>query len=950
MGWFGSRRRNLVITCVALVLFGVLIVSWYVVRVSTGDGLIARKIEFGIDRDAVRAIIDGAGAAGRDGVRSEIRADWWLIPLYVVTLGLWCWIGMQAAIRAINRRMFSTALRVLAIAAAADVVGNLALDRHLSDSAGSAWHAVGIVAAWAKWTSLLFVAACAVGIATVAVSALIRRILGGVTRPEFDGAITGRATGTATTNTNTDIGEPIVDTGAARYPIDADDHEIGIGLSGGGIRAAAFSLGAMQIFQDRIDGEQPLYERADVLATVSGGGYIGTGIQLLRHANPSRSAFAPDSEEYRLLRDRQRYLWGSPVDSNRAESTREFVTALVVFAAGIIFNIALVLTVLFVMVRPLGWLVNHWVEVSPTGGEPTLVGLLGGMAAVGVVLYIRRRVHPLTTGWRVVHTAVLCASIWLAAHYEPTALRITGVILVGVAWLTAARWRGRVSELGLTIVWSVVVMAGGVLAWYWVDVAREIGIDGRVSLTQLHVIAPIVAALATAIMIAAPLRVVLERFRSSRNARTVVGIGIVVPLICLVGVLLWWVLYGPNWQVPGVDWQVWLVHVSVLVLIYFVLDQKRWSPHSFYKRRLAHAFAYTVDAADGVRPLPWRQSTTLSDIAARPVPGPELVLCGALYDTLDDTLSPPVQPFTFSSNQVGGPGIGYCRTVDFEAALGYQNAPDGTLLAAMAISGAAVSPAIGAIDLGPASSLISFANARLGVWLPNPQYVNDLRDNESTETRSAPAWLRLRRFSYLLKEIGRSFDTDGRFVYVTDGGQYDNLGLLELMRRRCRTIVLVDASGDNKQGSPLDVDTFVKVQQIAVERYGISFPDGDLTAQLTNAAGSDKPAVWAAAGELAPSVESAVVEIPFKYPGDPSPGPGDEEYQNRIVYVKAVLTDPYRQDKTLVDYLERSTSRFGFPAHSTLDQWLDPDQFDAYVQLGRLAAADAVATVGPTVP
>ena len=35
----------------------------------------------------------------------------------------------------------------------------------------------------------------------------------------------------------------------------------------------------------------------------------------------------------------------------------------------------------------------------------------------------------------------------------------------------------------------------------------------------------------------------------------------------------------------------------------------------------------------------------------------------------------------------------------------------------------------------------------------------------------------------------------GKFFYVSDGGHWENLGLTELLRRRCTHIVAVDASG-----------------------------------------------------------------------------------------------------------------------------------------------------------
>ena len=52
------------------------------------------------------------------------------------------------------------------------------------------------------------------------------------------------------------------------------------------------------------------------------------------------------------------------------------------------------------------------------------------------------------------------------------------------------------------------------------------------------------------------------------------------------------------------------------------------------------------------------------------------------------------------------------------------------------------------------------------------------------------------RFAYILKEILGWYHSDDRYVFITDGGHWDNLGLIELLRRGCDEIYCVDASGD----------------------------------------------------------------------------------------------------------------------------------------------------------
>ena len=58
------------------------------------------------------------------------------------------------------------------------------------------------------------------------------------------------------------------------------------------------------------------------------------------------------------------------------------------------------------------------------------------------------------------------------------------------------------------------------------------------------------------------------------------------------------------------------------------------------------------------------------------------------------------------------------------------------------------------------------------------------------------------RPQYLWKELFGRNRLDDKFLYVTDGGHYENLGLVELLRRGCRTIYCFDAGG-GKTGQAL---------------------------------------------------------------------------------------------------------------------------------------------------
>src|SRR5207253_4118790 len=87
------------------------------------------------------------------------------------------------------------------------------------------------------------------------------------------------------------------------------------------------------------------------------------------------------------------------------------------------------------------------------------------------------------------------------------------------------------------------------------------------------------------------------------------------------------------------------------------------------------------------------------------------------------------------------------------------------------------------------SIMMMLANVRLGWWLGNPR-------DDRTAPREGP------RFS-LLPVINELFGVTSdrrRFIYLSDGGHFENLGIYELVRRRCKVIVASDVSQDPLYG------------------------------------------------------------------------------------------------------------------------------------------------------
>src|SRR5262249_8034012 len=84
------------------------------------------------------------------------------------------------------------------------------------------------------------------------------------------------------------------------------------------------------------------------------------------------------------------------------------------------------------------------------------------------------------------------------------------------------------------------------------------------------------------------------------------------------------------------------------------------------------------------------------------------------------------------------------------------------------------------------AAMMTLLNRKFGLWVPNPR-----------ETAS-PGWAkRTPAFAIALwNELVGANTVDSRWLDISDGGHFDNLGLFEMVLRRCRLILVVDATPD----------------------------------------------------------------------------------------------------------------------------------------------------------
>jgi predicted acylesterase/phospholipase RssA len=217
---------------------------------------------------------------------------------------------------------------------------------------------------------------------------------------------------------------------------------------------------------------------------------------------------------------------------------------------------------------------------------------------------------------------------------------------------------------------------------------------------------------------------------------------------------------------------------------------------------------------------------------------------------------------------------------------------DLTIGRAMAISGAAASPNMGYHSSPPLAFLMTVFNARLGWWMQNPAWPD--------WTAAGPD-----RWGLVLHELLGQTNEKGKYVYLSDGGHFENLGVYELVRRRCRFIVACDAGADPDYEF-FDLGDLVRKCR---NDFGIRI---DLDVSPIRPQEPGPRSRW----------HCAVGTVRYD-DVDPDAVPG------LLVYLKTSLTGDEPSD--VLAYADQYAS---FPHQTTVDQFFTESQFESYRALG----------------
>ena len=410
-----------------------------------------------------------------------------------------------------------------------------------------------------------------------------------------------------------------------------------------------------------------------------------------------------------------------------------------------------------------------------------------------------------------------------------------------------------------------------------------------------------------------------------------------VPYLFLTGYLLM-VSFAVSAYVYGVEWVsmagYWasliptyhpasVIAVSIVTCSLFLLSMRfgvnSSTMHFFYQWRLAASYlCETLPGGEVASPperplvndggLRTRSALRLTELTPNATKGfvsPYLLLNSAM--NLRGTDEPAWQDrraasFLFSPlfcgyqpPRIGSPRDGRSAKNGYTTTAAYRyDTEEGLRLAhAMAISGSAIGSHMGSHTSPRIRFINTLFNLRLGWWFPNPRVK---RAWEGHVPRS--------RVGLLLSELLGTAHDRGAYVNLSDGAHFENLGIYELVRRRCRVIIASDASEDSSRqcgdlGNAVErcrADFGIEIEMPAVEK------------------------------ELGP-----VTLLGIRY------GPHREGI---LIYLRATVVP----DAPL-DIRAYGGAHPSFPNEPTSNQWFKEAQFESYRRLGLHIGRMAIALI-----
>jgi predicted acylesterase/phospholipase RssA len=711
----------------------------------------------------------------------------------------------------------------------------------------------------------------------------------------------------------------------------------GLALSGGGIRSASFCLGALQALDKAC-----VLKKIDYLSTVSGGGYIGTSLSAAmsrsKGAFPFTSSLTQD-EPYPVqhVRNHSNYLFPQGIIN--------IFYNVAIYLRGLLANALLILPWLLVLAAITIFFKpdSESLHISLSGTTLPEAFNADHFGLSLIVLYLFVLLLLVWALWR-----SLEISGWAAEIGSPWTLvsALVLIVLIVIAFC-------ELQPLVLDGIFRSANRQGGILASFatWLQglAALLAPFSAAVAFFSRHIgrllrqgnERPNVGALAS---------------RAAGRAAVYIA-GAAIPFLlwmaylylCFAGIkdldpdyVNWSGSYyhAPLWlsdilqhwfgyKTP-IGWFYLVTGIELFLLSLFLAPNAN-SPHRLYRDRLSKAFLFDPTIIEARRSGPGSklQSAPLSDPAAferlkygnfelAPLDRfklSEISCVDTPFHLINTALNIQGSKyanrrgrnadfFVFSPKFIGSGATQYVRTEEFEDAVKELD-----LATAMAVSGAAASSNMGANSIKALTPTLAILNVRLGYWVANPRQLAKDRKPSSVFASVFDQFYFLQELLGLMRETSNT-------IYLTDGGHIENLGIYELLRRRCQLIIAVDADGDPE----MSFRSLVALQRYARIDLGvlIDLPWAEIR-DATRAASEE----IARTGGLPPNAAAhgphcAVGEIGYPL-----------GRKGILIYVKSSITGD--ENDYIVDYKRRFPT---YPHETTADQLFSEEQFEVYRALG----------------
>ncbi len=646
---------------------------------------------------------------------------------------------------------------------------------------------------------------------------------------------------------------------------DPENDAVGLALSGGGIRSATFNLGLLQALE-----RHGILKRIDYLSTVSGGGFIGSSLTWFKAKCQEEFPFGTKRVDNRgiagnvvaWLRSHGKYL-----TPGGGMNTWSLIAAIL---TGSIINLAIFIPVFLFSFHLLSL---RYFTLPTWPDAPDFLAPLNGLTIDGFGLFM-----------------IACLVSLVLFLYHMARLIFTSSIAREQGIVSEKRTRGLEGKaLMFLTLFGAVGTIPVVFAWFsdWIHgVMSSITFSGVVMLIGA-----------------------MWGRKGGNEAKGWRSLVLSIGFACLTyGLFLWFhYLTGGERPIVGMWWIV--VGLAVAFVLSIVANINHVSMHRFYRNRLMEAYMpYEIAGAKsdkcdrtdtelkGSDRSPWYPYSNLKDadrfyLCDIPITDSPYQIVNTNMQTVgseDRKLrGRGGDSFFFTPLYCGAESTGYAPTKTYVGGAM-------SLATAFSISGAAVDSNTFATRSRPVSFLMSLLNIRLGYWINNPV---PPRFWKLESSRSRPWW-----FYYMVKEmIGLGLDETNANLHLSDGGHFENLGLYELIRRKCRRIIVSDAGAD------------------------ADYNFGDLARAIEMVRLDFGAEIDLKVDDLRPSGKSELSARPYK--------------KGTITYRDGSVADLWFIKTTLIKDLPEDVNSYGrvnpqFPDQTTADQFFDEPQFEAYRELG----------------